>query len=94
MDISSKIKTILEREFSPLHLEIQDDSRSHTGHQQVQESGGKHYSLVIVSDKFKGKSLLERHRLIYAVFEKELKKDIHALALKAYTAEEYARLSP
>lgn len=51
-------------------------------------SGG-HYRLTIVSDAFAGKSLVQRHRLVYETLDDLLKQnEIHALSIKAYTAQE------
>ena len=48
-----------------------------------------HFSIFIISDKFLNMSLLNRHKLIYKQFEKELTNQIHALQLKTYTKEEW-----
>jgi len=45
-----------------------------------------HFSVQVVSDTFKGKSLLDRHRMIYdAVKEPMQDGRIHALEIKAET---------
>jgi stress-induced morphogen len=45
-----------------------------------------HFSIRVVSDLFKGKSLLDRHRMIYdAVKEPMQDGRIHALEIKAET---------
>lgn len=49
--------------------------------------GGK-FDAVIVSAKFEGKPLLQRHRLVNAVLEQEL-KTIHAFTQKTLTPEQY-----
>ena len=48
-----------------------------------------HFSIFIISDKFLNMSLINRHKLIYKQFEKELTNQIHALQLKTYTKEEW-----
>ena len=47
-----------------------------------------HWEAVVVSDAFAGKSLIERHRLVFAALAEELKGPIHALTLKTYTLAE------
>jgi stress-induced morphogen len=48
-----------------------------------------HLKVVIVSDAFQGKTLLDRHRLIYQALDAPLKDGrIHALELTAHTTEE------
>jgi len=82
-----KITNILRETFAIDTLKIIDDSEKHIGHPESIGSGG-HFTVYIISDDFKGKTLLERHRLIYRVLMKALRNEIHALAIKAYTIEE------
>jgi stress-induced morphogen len=47
-----------------------------------------HWEAVIVSNAFAGKSLIERHRMVFAALAEEMKGPIHALTLKTYTPAE------
>ena len=47
-----------------------------------------HWSAVVVSAAFVGKSLMQRHRMIYAALADEMKGPIHALALTALTPDQ------
>ena len=78
------IAKILKDKLNATYVEVHDDSPRHAGHAQVQKSGGGHYAVVIVSDKFTGKNLIERHRMVYEALA-GLKNEIHALAIKALT---------
>lgn len=71
----------------PELLEIEDESALHAGHAGAR-SGGGHYNLHIVSAAFDGKNTVARHRLIYATLGELMKGEIHALAIRAQTAEE------
>lgn len=71
----------------PIEIEIGDDSALHAGHAGAR-SGGGHYNLHIVSAAFEGKNTVARHRLIYAALGEMMKGEIHALAIRAQTAEE------
>jgi acid stress-induced BolA-like protein IbaG/YrbA len=52
--------------------------------------GGDHFEAVVVSAEFAGKGLVERHRMVYTPLGKAMRvEDIHALALKTYTPEEF-----
>jgi len=82
-----KITDILKETFAIDTLKVMDESDKHIGHAEAIGSGG-HFAVYIVSDDFKGKTLLERHRLIYRVLMKALRNEIHALAIKAYTIKE------
>ena len=44
--------------------------------------GGDHFRAEIVSDRFKGLSRIEQHRLVYDVFGDEVGGPIHALSIK------------
>ena len=86
------IEKLLTQKLSALHLEVVDDSAAHQGHREAIKSGGGHFSVLIVSEQFAGKNLLARHRLVYSALKEHLKEKIHALAIKAYTPEEYKKV--
>ncbi len=44
--------------------------------------GGDHFRAVVRAQAFAGLSRIEQHRLVYAVFGKEIGGPIHALSLK------------
>ncbi|RMG44248.1 MAG: BolA family transcriptional regulator [Acidobacteria bacterium] len=50
--------------------------------------GGDHYQVEVVSEAFSGKSYVERHRMVYAVFGDVLGGDLHALSVSARTPDE------
>jgi BolA protein len=71
----------------PESLEILDESGAHAGHEGA-KGGGGHYQLVIVSREFDGKPAQQRHRMVYEALGPLMKKEIHALAIKAYAPGE------
>lgn len=79
--VPETIETILRREFAPRHLEIHDDSALHAGHPGA-TSGGGHFRVVIVSDRFEGLALIEQHRLVNESLRELFGDRIHALGLK------------
>ncbi len=56
------------------------------------DGDGTHFEAVIVSSVFNGKTLLERHQLVYNVLGEALKERIHALSLKTYTPEQWDKI--
>ena len=72
---------------NPQSLEILDESSKHVGHEGARAGGG-HYQLVIVSGEFSGKPMQLRHRMVYDALGPMMKKEIHALAIKAYAPGE------
>lgn len=71
----------------PVRLDIRDTSARHAGH--VSEHGGSgHFAMTIVSARFAGKRMMERHRMVYDALGTLMKRDIHALSIEAKTPEE------
>jgi stress-induced morphogen len=52
---------------------------------EVQGDDGVHFSAVVTSPAFAGKSRLEQHRMVMDLFAGELGGAIHALSLKTTT---------
>ena len=73
----------LREAFTPESLEVQDESHLHEGHAGHRPGGETHFRVYIVSQAFKGKSRIERHRMINATLAGELAGSVHALALHA-----------
>ena len=53
------------------------------------DGDGTHFEALIVSTEFEGKSLIERHKLVYGVLGDAMKERIHALSLKTFTPEQW-----
>jgi BolA family transcriptional regulator, general stress-responsive regulator len=81
-----QLRLALERELTPLSLEIIDDSAKHAGHAGAREGG--HFRVVLVAEAFKGRSQLERHRLVYAAVAPLIGQGVHALSIVARTPDE------
>ncbi|EPZ34476.1 bola-like protein [Rozella allomycis CSF55] len=79
--------------FKPSKLVIVDESNQHAGHAGVADapSPETHFNITIVSDEFKGKISVQRHRSVYKVLDDEFKKGLHALSLKTLTMEEFQK---
>ena len=73
----------LREAFSPESLQVVDESHLHEGHAGHRPSGETHYRVYIVSPAFKGKSRVERHRMINSALAAELSGSVHALAIHA-----------
>jgi acid stress-induced BolA-like protein IbaG/YrbA len=54
----------------------------------VQGDDGVHFEATVVSDAFRGKLPLARHRMVYATLGDRMGGEIHALQLKTLTPEE------
>ena len=55
----------------------------------IVEGSESKYEVKIVSDVFDGKSIIQRHKIIYALLDNYIKTgEIHALTIKAMTISE------
>lgn len=84
---SNHIKQLIAEKLSPVRLELIDDSAAHAGHVGARTGGG-HYFVTVVSAAFEGKSMVQRHQLIYQALGDLMKQEIHALGINALTPSE------
>jgi BolA protein len=82
----SRIRAAIEKELAPTRLEIIDDGAKHIGHAGAREGG--HFRVRLTSAAFRGKTAIQRHRLVFAAVSALMKTDIHALNIDARTPEE------
>ena len=88
MNTRDIITNKLHEAFSPESLDVSDESHLHEGHAGHRPGGETHFRVYIVSVAFEGKSRIERHRMINATLETELKGGVHALAIQAQAPSE------
>jgi BolA protein len=81
--ISDTIRSKLEAAFSPVRLDLVDDSDRHHGHAGHSGSGESHFNLTIEAEAFAGKGRVMRQRMVYHVLADEMAGPVHALAIKA-----------
>ena len=73
---------------NPVRLDLRDESGQHAGHAGARPSGGSHWQLTIVSEAFRGKAPVARHRMVYEALGDLMKRDIHALRIEAFPPEQ------
>jgi len=88
--VAQTIQDKLTHSFSPVRLEVVDDSARHKGHHGAPEGGESHFNVVIVSGAFKGRSRIQRQRDVYTALSEELAGPVHALSIKAFAPDEQA----
>jgi BolA family transcriptional regulator, general stress-responsive regulator len=86
--VKHAITNKLREAFTPESLDVVDESHLHEGHSGHRPGGETHFRVYIVSDAFKGKSRIERHRMINMALAAELAGSVHALAIKAHAPGE------
>ncbi len=85
--IENRIEKLISKKIEISKIQIIDDSHKHINHKK--DTQGGHFRLFIVSDGFKGLSLIKRHQLIYEILGNMIKTEIHALSMKLLDIEEY-----
>jgi BolA protein len=84
--VIGQLRAALEAALAPAALEIIDDSARHAGHAGARAGG--HFRVTLVAEVFRGRSPLERHRLVYAAVAPLLQDGVHALNISARTPDE------
>src|ERR1051325_10178381 len=83
MQVKARIAEKLAAAFAPQSLDVEDESHRHEGHAGHRPGGESYFRVHIVSEAFRGKSRIERHRMINRILSAELAGGIHALAIHA-----------
>ncbi len=86
LDMEAEIRRRLEP-LDPSSLHLENESAQHAGHAGAKEGG--HFRLTIVSSQFDGLNAVARHRMIYQSLGDLMQKGIHALAISAFTPDEF-----
>ena len=68
---TEEIKEKLAEAFPDADIKVQDT-----------RDDGRHFKVIIASSAFANKSLIDQHRMIYAVLEEERKTFLHALQIE------------
>ena len=89
-----RMQKVLTEKLNPVVLEFEDQSHRHAHHAEMKKdsasgSGETHIDVLVVSESFEGKRLLERHRMVNDAVSEEFKSGLHALSIKAKTPTEY-----
>lgn len=91
MSVADTIRGKLTERFSPIGLEISDESYRHAGHEGARPEGETHFSVTIVAAAFIGLSRVARQRLVYQTLAEELATGVHALSLTTLAPDEDKR---
>ena len=83
MPMNETITEKLTEAFAPESLRVADESHQHAGHAGHRPGGETHFRVYIVAEAFRGKSRIDRHRMINSALAAELSGGVHALAIHA-----------
>ena len=81
--VGNRITAKLTEAFAPEQMLVEDDSWRHAGHSGARPEGETHFSVKLVSRAFRGKSRIERHRMVNAALAEDLATRVHALTITA-----------
>jgi Stress-induced morphogen (activity unknown) len=85
--VAQQIMKKLTSKFEPAHLEVLNESHMHS----VPKGSETHFKVIVVSDKFKGMQLIDKHRSVQEALKEELQSGVHALSIVARTVEEWQK---
>ncbi|KAI9011177.1 bola-like protein-domain-containing protein [Gaertneriomyces semiglobifer] len=90
--IYDSIQQKLTAKFAPKHIAVEDESHKHAGHAAMKGLNARetHFKVLVVSDLFEGKRLVQRHQMVYSTLDDEIKGGVHALSITAKTPTEYS----
>ena len=57
----------------------------------IVDGDGTHFSAIVISNEFTGKSMVQQHQLVYKTLGDKVGSDIHALTVKTYNPEEWEK---
>ena len=83
MNGKDRITELLEAAFSPLTVNVVDESDRHKGHAGARPEGETHFRVRIVAEAFRGKSRVAAHRMVHTALKSEFERGLHALAIDA-----------
>jgi acid stress-induced BolA-like protein IbaG/YrbA len=52
---------------------------------------GDHFEAIVISPQFEGRSMVQQHQMVYATLGDRMGGEIHALALRTYTPDDWAQ---
>lgn len=88
--VATEITARLTAALAPSRLDVINDSARHRGHSGDDGSGESHFTVVIESAAFAGKSRLDRQRLVNRALGDLMHDRIHAMAIRATAPGEAA----
>ena len=85
MSVHETITAKIQEALAPVHLEVIDESYMHA----VPPGAESHFRLLVVSDRFEGMALVQRHKAVYQVLADEMRDRVHALGLQTLATSEW-----
>ncbi len=88
--VETSIREKLVDALHPVHLRVDNESHKHN----VPPGSESHFKVEVVAEALSGLTPVRRHQLVYGALKEEMAGPVHALAIHAYTPEEWPGHSP
>ena len=88
MNRKAKITNILKENFDIYKYFVSDVSESHKGHSGYIKGEETHFEIIIISNDFKNKNRLERHKMVNNCLKNEFEGSLHSITYKLMTVLE------
>ena len=85
MSIQNLLESKLQKGLEPVLLKVTNESPQHN----TPEGAESHFSALIVSSRFSGLSLVQRHQMVHKLISGEIKERIHAFSQQTLTPGEF-----
>ncbi len=87
MNIEAKIYALLQTEFAPEQLKVENESHRHAGHAGAggegdADFGNTHFKVRISGTSLNSANRIAQHKAIYACLNSLMNNPIHALAIE------------
>ena len=83
MSVIVRIRDKLAQALSPVRLDVADESAQHAGHSGAVPGKTTHVRVIVVAESFRGRSRIDRHRIVNRLLAAEMEAGLHALAIEA-----------
>lgn len=83
MSVQATIEQKLSAGLSPEQIRVENESHKHS------RGENSHFKLTLVSEAFTGLRPVQRHQKIYGLLADEMAAGVHALAIHAFTPDEW-----
>lgn len=80
--VAEYLQEKLEEAFSPVSLEVVNESHLHSGHAGDNGTGESHFRIKIVAEAFNDMNRVQRHRAINAIVQPKIDEGLHACAIE------------
>ena len=88
MSRKAKITDILNKNFDIYRCYVSDVSESHKGHSGYIKGEETHFKITIISNDFKNKNRLQRHKMVNNCLKSEFQGSLHSITYKLMTVSE------